>query len=376
MTITPQKNHRNTNIDFLRGFAIISVILLHCYIHLPATNLLQNETILNLVFRSGYYGVMIFFVISGYLITSTSLQRWGSLQDIKIIDFYRIRFARIMPCLFALILILSVLDYVNVSAFVIKNTSLSTVVVSALTFQINYLEAKVGYLPGSWDVLWSLSVEEMFYLFFPLMAVFIRNRTLFTAILLLLIVLGPFARSVFMTNDIWSDHSYLSCMDGIAIGCLAALYGKKINLLGIIGVGLFFFVFFFRHAVYLLELTKFGFQVTILEISVALMLMNMNEGVNYFKLTNSKIGKIAQVFGKNSYEIYLIHSIVIVGIVAIFEGLTLFNLWIISCYIGILSCSLCLGMLISKYYSQRMSHLLRNVKLRTVKGSRLKNVTD
>lgn len=373
------KSVRNANIDFLRGFAIILVILLHSYIHLPFNRFFENETIMNILFRSGYYGVMIFFVISGYLITSTSLNRWGSLQSIKIFDFYKIRFARIMPCLLALILILSILDFAGIPGFTIKNTSLSTAVISALTFQLNYLEAKVGYLPGSWDVLWSLSVEEVFYLFFPLVCVFVRNKKILMMLLFVFVLLGPFARSIFTTNDIWSDHSYLSCMDGIAIGCLAAIYGrnvKQINFIGIIGIGLFSFVFFFRHAVYLLGLTKFGLQVTILEIGVAMMLISMKGDVNYLKFTNAKIGKVFQLFGQNSYEIYLTHSMIIIGIVGISAVSALANLWIVCCYIGILGCSLYSGILISKYYSQYMNHLLRRVKFRTIATNQLKNVTE
>ena len=59
----------------------------------------------------------------------------------------------------------SSLDNFDVSP---KTGGLGRALVAALTFHINYLEATRGYLPGSWDILWSLSVEEAFYLFFPL----------------------------------------------------------------------------------------------------------------------------------------------------------------------------------------------------------------
>ena len=48
---------------------------------------------------------------------------------------------------------------------------------AALTFHVNLLEARRGYLPGPWDILWSLSVEEMFYLFFPHRLSAVRPRT-------------------------------------------------------------------------------------------------------------------------------------------------------------------------------------------------------
>jgi peptidoglycan/LPS O-acetylase OafA/YrhL len=135
-----------------------------------------------------------------------------------------------MPCLFALLIVLSALDIFSVSDFVIHTTSLSQAVFSALTFHLNLLEANTGYLPGNWDVLWSLSVEEMFYLFFPLVCLTLKKPSHFILAMLIFIILGPFARTIFTNNDMWSDHSYLSCMDGIAIGCIAALIANHIKL--------------------------------------------------------------------------------------------------------------------------------------------------
>ena len=84
--------------------------------------------------------------------------------------FYQMRFARIAPLLLALLAILSALHFAHVRHFIVPQTTggLGRALVAALTFHINVLEARRGYLPGNWDILWSLSVEEMFYLFFPL----------------------------------------------------------------------------------------------------------------------------------------------------------------------------------------------------------------
>lgn len=64
------------------------------------------------------------------------------------------------------------------------------------------LEAQRGYLPGSWDILWSLSVEEMFYLFFPLICRALGRGKLLVAALLLFVALGPFARTVLAQGGI------------------------------------------------------------------------------------------------------------------------------------------------------------------------------
>jgi peptidoglycan/LPS O-acetylase OafA/YrhL len=121
------------------------------------------------LFWSGYYAVLIFFVISGFLIASITLRRWGSLAAIDVKAFYRLRVARIAPCLVLLLGVLSCLHVAGVSGYVIDpaRSSLGRAIFAALTFHFNYLEGTRGYLPGAWDVLWSLSIEEAFYAHVP-----------------------------------------------------------------------------------------------------------------------------------------------------------------------------------------------------------------
>jgi peptidoglycan/LPS O-acetylase OafA/YrhL len=71
-----------------------------------------------------------------------------------------------------LLLILSSLDLASVPGYIVsqKTGGLGRALLAALTFHVGYLEATRDYLPANWDILWSLSVEEMFYLFFPLVA--------------------------------------------------------------------------------------------------------------------------------------------------------------------------------------------------------------
>lgn len=71
------KKTRNELIDVLRGIAIILVLILHFHLSYP----LKFGNIINLKFlRNGNYGVTIFFVISGYLISSNALKRYGNLS--------------------------------------------------------------------------------------------------------------------------------------------------------------------------------------------------------------------------------------------------------------------------------------------------------
>ncbi len=339
---------RNPIIDNMRGLSILSVILLHLYIHFPFASHLPYA-IFNIIFESGYYGVIVFFVISGFLITHSILNKWENIHKVKLIPFYKMRFARIIPCLLALVLLLSILDLSEVKGFAIHTTTLPSAIFAALTFHINYLEAKTGYLPGAWDILWSLSVEEMFYIVFPLLCLLIQSKRLFVLILLLFIVAGPFARTL-GHNEIWQDHSYLSCMDGIAFGILAALVSTKIKRVKAFlwsGLALFIMVFFFRHVVYVIGISKIGLNVSLLELSIALILIAAYQ--NTYKHNRLKV---LGWYGRNSYEVYLTHMLLITGI-------TWFSLPLWAVYpIGIIGSGL-LGAFVAKYYSEPLNRKMR-----------------
>src|SRR5580698_7846168 len=193
---------RLDGVDHLRGLAIFFVLMNHVnmrllFAHVPYTRGLPNQLVSSFVWN-GQRGVQIFFAVSGFLITSTALRRWGSLSAVNILDFYRLRFARIAPLLLFLLTVLSILHLAQAPNFVVsaKTGGLGRALSAALTFHVNVLEARRGYLPGSWDILWSLSVEEIFYLFFPLVARVLGRGKLLIALLLALVVIGPFARIV------------------------------------------------------------------------------------------------------------------------------------------------------------------------------------
>ncbi len=87
------------------------------------------------------------------------------------------RFARIAPLMILLLVVLSSLHIAHIADFVVspKTGGLGRALLATFTFHINLLEARRGYLPANWDILWSLSVEEMFYLFFPLVCYLLRR---------------------------------------------------------------------------------------------------------------------------------------------------------------------------------------------------------
>ncbi len=74
--------------------------------HVEYTQGVPRQLVYSLVWN-GQFGVQIFFAVSGFLIMSTAMRRWGSLAQVNVGDFYKLRFARIAPLLLLLLAVLS-----------------------------------------------------------------------------------------------------------------------------------------------------------------------------------------------------------------------------------------------------------------------------
>jgi peptidoglycan/LPS O-acetylase OafA/YrhL len=150
------------DIDGLRAIAVISVLAFH-------TDALKMF--------GGFVGVDVFFVISGYLISSIVFGEISA-SRFSIVSFYERRIRRIFPALFAMLMAFSVFAvvYLLPSELVDYSKSLLAATTSSSNF---YFWQHSGYfdLPTSHPLLhtWSLAVEEQFYIFFPLFLLLIRR---------------------------------------------------------------------------------------------------------------------------------------------------------------------------------------------------------
>jgi len=372
MTVSIFEKH-NSGIDTLRGLAILSVILLHINTRIPFSETFLGSiipgSVYKVLFWSGYYGVCTFFVISGFLITTSTLRKWGTLPNISIRGFYTMRFARIMPLLIGLILIISMLHLAGVTGFVINpgQTSLGRAIVAALTFHINWLEIQTGYLPASWDILWTLSIEEFFYLFFPVACLLIGKERNFIALVIVFLIVSPFARIVLFPGNDLADHNHFAYLDALSLGCLAALIAKRIVIgkhalttIGITGWCLFLFVVVFRKWASLLEPSKTSLNVTVLVIGTALVLIWMQKRFVSGEQIPSRFTGLLRFLGRNSYEVYLTHMFVVLFFVEVCNSLKLSGEWIWIIYLSVLVVSGIIGVLIAKYFSNPLNVLLRD----------------
>ena len=360
---------RLDGVDLLRGVAIFLVLMNHVNMRLvlakiPYMKHVSAQLVHALVWN-GQFGVQIFFVISGFLIASITLRRWGSLSDVNIHDFYRLRFARIAPLLVILLAVLSALHFAHLKDFVVhaKTGGLARAVFAALTFHVNVLEATRGYLPANWDVLWSLSVEEMFYLFFPLVARFLGRGKLLLGVLLTFVVLGPLGRTVLAHgNPVWREYSYLGGMDAIALGCLTALLVLRVRfsfralrLFAGMGLALLILILGFSSERAMWPLGRAGLDETILAIGTCFIIIAAAQ--TQWRSPRALVPVL--ILGQRSYEVYLTHMFVVFAFFNWFVRLGKPMRMVPALFVVSIVVASLLGDFVARFYSEPMNRRLR-----------------
>ena len=172
------------NIDGLRGISVLAVIFFH----------LEPQ-----LFPGGFIGVDIFFVISGYLISKIICTQIDK-KEFKIINFITSRSRRILPMLFFILLVFFPLLFFLLPA---KMISISESILSSIFFVSNilfYLES--GYFGEAVNLkpyihLWSLSVEEQFYIIFPIFCLLFYKKKFFLVSLIILFLISFFLANFF-----------------------------------------------------------------------------------------------------------------------------------------------------------------------------------
>jgi len=362
---------RLDGVDILRGLAIFFVLMNHVNMRLSLAKIAYTQGLLSQLVSSlvwnGQYGVQMFFAVSGFLITATSIRRWGSLSRISVSDFYALRFARIAPLLLLLLVVLWALHVAGFKDYFVSDETggLIRALIAALTFHVNLLEAHRGYLPGNWDILWSLSVEEMFYLFFPLVCWLLERSKWLVAFFLVFVVLGPIDRAVFAQgNEVWQEYSYLGGMDAIALGCLTAIatmrdvHTGEINwMLGSLGTILIVSILGFSDEATAWGLHRSGIDMTILAVGSCMIIA----AAAATQWEGPRVLFPILLLGRRSYEIYLTHMFVVLICFRAFQSEGRSLAAIPGLFISVILFSSGLGELVARFYSEPMNRRLRQL---------------
>ena len=163
-------------IDGLRALAVVPVVLFHAGFE---------------IFSGGYVGVDIFFVISGYLITTIIIDDIES-NRFSLINFYERRARRILPALFLVVLVCIPFAWIWMLPHQMEDFSLSLIAVSAFVSNVLFFWESGYFEPAAEEKpllhTWSLAVEEQYYILFPIF-IFLawrvgKNRVFWTIVVI------------------------------------------------------------------------------------------------------------------------------------------------------------------------------------------------
>ena len=306
--------HRRLDIQGLRALAVIFVIAFHAGLPVPG----------------GFVGVDVFFVISGFVITALLHREWLAKGRISLGSFYKRRFLRLTPALAVLVLVTMVVSMFLLSPFGTQQSAAQTGTGAMLLFaNFAIVFNSGGYFSPSAEQnpllnTWSLSVEEQFYLVFPvvlLLAWWVGAKLKKTiSVSFLIVLLGAcvsFGLAVLASSG-WSPqvgaalisfYSPVTRAWEFAAGALLFLLTRGISrsrpasaaVIGILGLLLLLLSVFV-----ITEATPFPGVWTLLPVSAALLLLLAGElGSNV--ISRVLASKPLAYIGDRSYSLYLWH---------------------------------------------------------------------
>ncbi len=297
-------------LDGLRAIAVLTVMVYHLDELVPGLTMFTS---------GGFLGVDIFFVLSGFLITSVLLNEHRRTATFSLPNFFIRRFFRLTPALwFFLFFVLAFGEILQPGLF---NVLSYDTVIYAFTYLLNWHSA-AGGMGSQLNHIWSLSIEEQFYIFWALVLykAFAEGRSrekiaAGTALLISVLVLQRAIRAATGTEPNILYYSTDTRIDGLLIGCLAsmALFWRllssdflrsvafrRIFLASfLVAVGVFITFAYNDRALYYGFISLFS-----LSVAVSILWLISNDGTLIHRLLENRT---MRWIGKISYGLYLWH---------------------------------------------------------------------
>jgi peptidoglycan/LPS O-acetylase OafA/YrhL len=302
------------SLDGVRAIAVFLVMAQHLgYVH------------------AGGLGVDIFFVLSGYLITAILISEFAATDGISLRKFYARRALRILPAVLLLLIV------INIFVAVFETSAQASRVrwdsLASLFYVANWLRAfshDIGILGN----LWSLSIEEQFYLLWPVTLLFFLSRQLslkkiifITALAIVLVN----ADRIYLYHGMDSFNRIYNGLDtradALLVGCVLGLSGYQIfsarvfAILGLLGAAFVAYVLFFAYPVSASFQVPFGLTIggTLFAIGVALFLAGILSNPASIPAKLLRLPPLVWA-GRLSYGLYLWHFFVFAFIAGWFRG--------------------------------------------------------
>lgn len=299
------KNSYRPEIDGLRAIAVFSVIFYHTNFQLFGKK----------IFSGGFLGVDIFFVISGYLITSIIFKEIYFTNNFSFTKFYEKRIRRIIPpFIFVILCSLPFAYYILLPSLFIE---FSKSIISSIFFVSNfyfYSEENNYWKESSKEIpflhTWTLSIEEQFYIIFPIIIFiiykFFRKKIIFLVFfgILLSLLFNLYNKSNPLLNFYMPHTRAFELLLGSTLSYCEFFLSNKKNIYtykisklnSIIGIILISYsIFFFDNVKYSI------FYIFLVLIGTCLIIFSLNKDNIILK------NKILIFFGKISYSLYLWH---------------------------------------------------------------------
>ena len=290
-------------IDGLRAIAVLSVIIYH----------FDNNLI-----SGGFIGVDLFFVISGYIITSVIYPQM-QINNFSFVDFYSKRIKRILPLFYLVSFSSLVLAYIYYTPNDLSSFADSLRYSSSFIANI-YFEKQSGYFAATSETMpllhtWSLSIEEQFYFIWPVLLLLSSkylSKKLFLAIVTTVVITLALYSEYLATNNTSQAYYWIQSRGfELLIGALLSVYLQNktmpsmpklvFNILGYIGLVTIFLSFLLLSKESLFP----GINAFIVTVAVSLIIFSTetNKKGVYLLLSHPALLKI----GKLSYSLYLWH---------------------------------------------------------------------
>jgi len=302
-------------LDTLRAFAVFFVIVEHFGVWFDDTSV-SGKLVRYVIIPDGGFGVDLFFVLSGFLITSilfNAKRNGGNTSPFHIVrNFFVRRALRIFPIYYLLLFLLFFFHYPDIK--------------DHMGYYLTYTANILCFRTNTWNNFshtWTLDVEEQFYLLWPWLVIFIKDRN-FMYVAFVSILLGIASTYVVLTvqNHI-APFLVFNCMDSFAMGGLYAWarlqakteknFERTLNLTVVAALAVYFYwklVPFIANGAALpcFFLTKTVNSIISLWL-IMLVVNNKSKWIGKYILGN----KILNFIGKISYGLYLYHYIYIAG---------------------------------------------------------------
>ena len=308
-------------LDGLRGIAILLVVLFHVLLHLQWESATAGSIAKALGF--GWLGVDIFFVLSGFLITGILLDTRHTARRFK--NFYARRFLRIIPVYYLMLAVIFVM---------------LPIVVPFDTDGLRKIQANQGWMwthmtnlgfvwhrkvwaSSDWlalDHLWSLAVEEQFYLAWPLVVYFFRSRTVMW-IATACLIFSTALRAVIWLLDMRNGAIYFPTpcrLDGLALGAIIAIFwrggvdptilNRKFGFIAVVAIGLLGALIWWRGGLEFTDSPTAVFAPLLINVLTACTIIFVIGGGISGRFLTLLTHPALTTVGKYSYGLYLFHS--------------------------------------------------------------------